>query len=110
MPSLLNPVIGLLMLRVRVEGDTPADTSADTPARRPYARCGTTTRAAPSSCVYRDRRGAPTAQPHSVSVGQNELSALVSGSRSRSGAREPGPVARIAYSVPSAASKRWSTT
>ena len=36
-------------------------------------------------------------QPHSVSAGQKEASALVSGSRTRVGVREAGPADRIAY-------------
>lgn len=146
MPSLLNPVVGLLMLRGVVTGPEPVaartrrvrgagDTLAG-PDVRPVARApapagpgptvvrphrGTTTRPAPSSRTAwgravtagrcgSPRRGGPVAQPHCVSVGQKEDSALVSGSRTRAGGRAAGPVARIAYSVPSADSNRWSTT
>ncbi len=114
MLSLLNPVVGLLMLRgVAAEDESRAGSSGRAGARvqcrgdrlpRPAVRSGSY-----GGCWYRSRAGA-VAQPHWVPVGQKELSALVSGSRTSAEARAAGPVARIAYSVPSAASKRWSTT
>lgn len=114
MLSPLNPVVGLLMLRgVVAEHESRAGSSGRTGARvrchgdrlpRPAVRSGSY-----GGCWYRSRVGA-VAQPHWAPVGQNELSALVSGSRTWAGDRAAGPVVRIAYSVPSAASKRWSTT
>lgn len=121
MLSPLNPVVGLLMLRsVLAEGESVAARQAGSTGRsgarvqcrtrdgdrpaRPPVRSGTY-----GGCWHRSRAGA-VAQPHWAPVGQKELSALVSGSRTWAGARAAGPVARIAYSVPSAASKRWSTT
>ncbi len=114
MLSLLNPVVGLLIFRgVAAEDESRAASSGRTGARvrchrdrlpRPAVRSGSY-----GGCWYRGRVGA-AAQPHWAPVGQKELSALVSGSRTWAGDRAAGPVARIAYSVPSAASKRWSTT
>ena len=134
MLSLLNPVVGLLMLRGAVaEDESRTGSGGRTGARvrchgdrlpRPAVRPGSY-----GGCWYRSRVWAVTqphstqphstqphlaqphwAQPHWAPVGQKELSALVSGSRTWAGDRVAGPVARIAYSVPSAASKRWSTT
>ncbi|TCR25148.1 hypothetical protein EV578_102379 [Streptomyces sp. BK205] len=129
MLSLLNPVVGLLMLRgAAAEDESRTGSGGRTGARvrchgdrlpRPAVRSGSY-----GGCWYRSRVGAVTqphstqahlapphwAQPHWAPVGQKELSALVSGSRTWAGDRVAGPLARIAYSVPSAASKRWSTT
>ncbi|MGW0419875.1 hypothetical protein [Streptomyces sp. NPDC003015] len=74
MPSLLNPVVGLLMLRARVEGTglvgpevRPGERvrvlAGDGPGPRTYARCRATSRAVRASCASgvtpgrgRDRR------------------------------------------------------
>ena len=47
---------------------------------------------------------------HCAPVGQKYRTAAFSGSRTCPGSVAAGPLERIAYSVPSAASKRWSMT
>ena len=62
MPSFLNPVFGLLMLRAGVEGDTVTGPEVrrpgeQSPAPRPDVRCGARSRPVRAGCASRATRG-----------------------------------------------------